>query len=69
MRFKVIVIGFLENKCKLLDYGTIPSHEVDIRSCLQFVLDLFGQWVLPSVSSHSSINLTSINYFLLMHDF
>lgn len=26
------------------------ENGVDIRSCVQFVLDLFSQWVLPNVS-------------------
>ncbi|XP_073969271.1 huntingtin isoform X3 [Rhodnius prolixus] len=50
------------------DYGTIPSHEVDIRSCLQFVLDLFGQWVLPSSGITLNLQLSMAKSIVCLSD-
>ncbi|KAK9502081.1 hypothetical protein O3M35_012683 [Rhynocoris fuscipes] len=57
-----------ENKYFLLDYSATPSHEIDIRSCLQFVLDLYGQWILPNSGITLNLQLSMVKSILCLSD-
>ncbi|XP_014242056.1 huntingtin [Cimex lectularius] len=44
------------------------GNYIDIRSCVQFVLDLYGQWVLPNSGISLNLQLSMIKSVLCLSD-
>uniref|UniRef100_A0A0A9YYT2 Huntingtin n=1 Tax=Lygus hesperus TaxID=30085 RepID=A0A0A9YYT2_LYGHE len=45
-----------------------PASGIDVRSCLQFVLDLYGQWVLPNSGISLNLQLSMVKSVVCLSD-
>ncbi|CAH1404496.1 unnamed protein product [Nezara viridula] len=63
--------GSVENDSLNIDSGYrkyLTKYGIDIRSCIQFILDLFPQWILPGIEISLNLQFSMIKAVLCISD-